>query len=65
MENTNTNLHDIQSKADAYRAIRAYEADPSGVDTCDLLCDVAEWLDLPNGEYQTDELRDMIAEVEE
>jgi hypothetical protein len=54
------NLHCIKSKQDAYRAIRAYESDPDGVHTCDLLCDVASWLDLPEGEYQTEELREMI-----
>lgn len=62
-EEEEVNLHSIESKADALRAIKAYEANPDGVDTCDLLCDVADWLDLPEGEYHVDELREMIADL--
>lgn len=44
--------------AEAIELIDEYEADPNDSATCDNLCAVADALDLPEGEYQPDELRD-------
>lgn len=43
--------------AEAIELIDGYESDPNGSATCDNLCAVADALDLPEGEYQPDELR--------
>ena len=50
------------TKQEAYELIDAYEADPIGSKTCDNLCTVADALDLDEGQYQPDELREMVAE---
>jgi hypothetical protein len=49
----------LMTRQEAYDLIDAYEADPNGWKTCDNLCAVADALNLEEGEYQSDELREM------
>ena len=48
------------TKFEMLEAIDEWEADPDGVETCDLLCWVADCLDLDEGEYGPEKLRELI-----
>lgn len=47
-------------RAELHAMIESWERAPDSPVTCDLLCDVAETLGLPEGEYSVEELRDAI-----
>lgn len=48
------------TRREALELIAAYEADPSGVDTCDNLCTVLDALPgQPDGDYSPDEVREL------
>ena len=48
-------------KAELIEAVDAYEEDPDGVQTCDLLCWVLDQLPgQPEGEYTAEQIREMI-----
>jgi hypothetical protein len=52
------------TRYEAMELIADYEADPSGVSTCDNLCTVLDGLpeQPPEGEYTPDEVRQMVRE---
>jgi hypothetical protein len=53
-------------KSELFAMVDRYEADPDGSDTCDLLCQVLDSLpDQPEGEFTPDEVRELIAAIDD
>jgi len=54
------------TQTEAYELLDAYDADPDGSKTCDNLCTVLDALPgQPEGEYTSNEIRIMVADLDE
>lgn len=48
------------SKSDVLARLDGYALSPDSSEFCDALCDAAEFLGLPEGEYSYDDLRSQV-----
>jgi hypothetical protein len=51
-------------KSEVLRGIDEFEKNPNNPEFCDALCDAAEYLGWPEGEYSVEELREAVEEAE-
>jgi len=53
------------TKDEVIERLDGYGRSPDSSEYCDALCDAAEFLGLPEGEYDLDELRARVEEIDD